>query len=187
MSEKEELRKKIIDTAKDIITEEGYEILSMRKIASKIGYSAGIIYHYFKDKKEIADIICSEYLEELEAKIGERTEESPEKEFFFILKKYISTIIGEPIKYGAIFDMKNISLLKEGNTKNPILKRIENILMEAVEKSIFRKLDVILAAQTILVSANGVAVQIINEKCGEEHSKKLIDHYLYILFKGMLK
>ena len=186
MSEKEEIRRKIVETAKEIITEDGYEILSMRKIAARIDYWAGIIYHYFKDKQEIADIVCREYLEEINEILGENEEESPEREFFVVLKRYITVLVTNPLKYGALFDMKNMKIIEE-QSDNPILKRIEDILRSAEDQAIFRKLEIGIAAKTVLVAANGVAAQIINEKSGEEYGKKLIDHYLYILFKGMLK
>lgn len=58
--EKEIIRKKIIDTANQILVEEGYENLSIRKIANKIEYSPGIIYHYFKDKSEIITFVVEQ-------------------------------------------------------------------------------------------------------------------------------
>jgi len=39
---------------------EGYENVSMRKIADKIEYSAATIYTYFKDKDDILDCLCEE-------------------------------------------------------------------------------------------------------------------------------
>ena len=53
----EETRKSIIDAAVSIGREDGFEELSIRKITDKLGYSAGIVYHYFKDKQEILDTI----------------------------------------------------------------------------------------------------------------------------------
>ena len=53
----EETRKAILDTAVAIGLEEGFEELSIRKITDRLGYSSGIVYHYFKDKQEILDTI----------------------------------------------------------------------------------------------------------------------------------
>lgn len=187
MSEKEELRRKILDTAKTIITEEGYEVLSMRKIAAKIDYSAGILYHYFKDKREIAEIISKEYMKEIDNELGERSDESPEREFFIVLKKYISLIVENPKKYGAVFDMKITPVLNATAETNPLSVRIEGVLTECIEKGIFRKLDTKVSVATLLMMANGIAIQLINENGDGEYSKKIIDHFLYIIFKGMLK
>ena len=51
--EKEEMRELILTAASKIIADEGFEKLSIRKIASKIEYSPSVIYNYFTDKEEI--------------------------------------------------------------------------------------------------------------------------------------
>ncbi|HUE96304.1 MAG TPA: TetR/AcrR family transcriptional regulator [Longimicrobiaceae bacterium] len=48
--EKEALRTRIVESARDIISESGLHALSMRSIAERIEYSPGTIYLYFKDK-----------------------------------------------------------------------------------------------------------------------------------------
>src|ERR1700749_1164314 len=50
---KEETRVNILDASLDIVKEEGWPALSMRKIADKIEYTAPIIYEYFSNKEAI--------------------------------------------------------------------------------------------------------------------------------------
>lgn len=50
---KEETRGKILDAAYAIVREEGWQALSMRKIADAIEYTAPIIYEYFSNKEAI--------------------------------------------------------------------------------------------------------------------------------------
>jgi AcrR family transcriptional regulator len=50
---KEETRENILDAALEIVKEEGWQSLSMRKIADKIEYTAPIIYEYFANKEGI--------------------------------------------------------------------------------------------------------------------------------------
>jgi AcrR family transcriptional regulator len=50
---KEETRANILDAALRIVKEEGWQALSMRKIADKIEYTAPIIYEYFSNKEAI--------------------------------------------------------------------------------------------------------------------------------------
>lgn len=50
---KEETRLNILDAALDIVKDEGWQALSMRKIADKIEYTAPIIYEYFANKEGI--------------------------------------------------------------------------------------------------------------------------------------
>jgi len=58
--EKEGLRDEILDAARTLFVKEGYESVSIRKIADKIEYAPGTIYLYFHDKAEILDRICEE-------------------------------------------------------------------------------------------------------------------------------
>ncbi len=50
---KENTRVNILDAAHDIVKEEGWQALSMRKIADKIEYTAPIIYEYYANKEAI--------------------------------------------------------------------------------------------------------------------------------------
>ena len=50
---KEETRINILDAALQIVKEDGWQALSMRKIADKIEYTAPIIYEYFSNKEAI--------------------------------------------------------------------------------------------------------------------------------------
>jgi hypothetical protein len=50
---KENTRVNILDAAYDIVKDEGWQALSMRKIADKIEYTAPIIYEYYANKEAI--------------------------------------------------------------------------------------------------------------------------------------
>jgi AcrR family transcriptional regulator len=58
--EREGLREEILDAARALFVKEGYESVSIRRIADKIEYAPGTIYLYFRDKAEILDRICEE-------------------------------------------------------------------------------------------------------------------------------
>jgi AcrR family transcriptional regulator len=51
--EKEHLRTAILEAARDILSDEGLDALSMRAIAERIEYSPATIYLYFADKDEL--------------------------------------------------------------------------------------------------------------------------------------
>jgi AcrR family transcriptional regulator len=58
--EKQALRQEILSAARELFANEGYESVSMRKIAEKIEYSPTTIYLYFRDKQEVVQEICTE-------------------------------------------------------------------------------------------------------------------------------
>lgn len=51
--EREELREQILDAAMNILVKEGYEAVTIRRLADEIAYTPGALYSYFKDKEEI--------------------------------------------------------------------------------------------------------------------------------------
>jgi AcrR family transcriptional regulator len=53
-------RQRILETAEQIIAEEGPEKLSMRELAGRIEYSPAALYEYFSSKDEILEAICQE-------------------------------------------------------------------------------------------------------------------------------
>ena len=58
--ERDELRIRILDAARTLFVEQGYEAVSMRKIAEAIEYSPTAIYAYFKDKAALMHELCRE-------------------------------------------------------------------------------------------------------------------------------
>jgi AcrR family transcriptional regulator len=58
--QKEELKAKILQAAKALFMEKGFEETSIRNIAEKIEYSPTTIYLYFKDKDEIFHALHTE-------------------------------------------------------------------------------------------------------------------------------
>ena len=56
--EKEVVRGKILDAARELFVAEGYEAVTMRKIAQAIEYSPTAIYLHFRDKEAVINAIC---------------------------------------------------------------------------------------------------------------------------------
>jgi len=58
--EREELRRKILDAARELFAREGYERVTMRAIAQAIEYSPTAIYHHFEDKDDLVMALCED-------------------------------------------------------------------------------------------------------------------------------
>ena len=57
--QKGQLRQQIMDAARDILVREGYDGLSMRKVAERIDYSPTAIYLHFKDRDDLDLLRCA--------------------------------------------------------------------------------------------------------------------------------
>ena len=56
--EKGEIRMKILDAARELFAEHGYDAVTMRTIAEKIEYTPTAIYYHFKDKDALIRELC---------------------------------------------------------------------------------------------------------------------------------
>lgn len=55
--------REILDAARELFANEGYEMFSMRALAEKTGHSAAAIDSYFKDKDDLLLALCEEVAE----------------------------------------------------------------------------------------------------------------------------
>ena len=56
--ERLELRKKILDAARELFVKRGYEAVTMREIARRIEYSPTALYGHFEDKETLVRELC---------------------------------------------------------------------------------------------------------------------------------
>jgi AcrR family transcriptional regulator len=69
--EREELRRKILEAARELLLREGYAAVTMRRIADAIEYSPTAIYHHFEDKDDVIHSLCREDFARLLAALQE--------------------------------------------------------------------------------------------------------------------
>lgn len=58
--EKEEVRRRILDAARELFATEGYDRVTMRRIAEAIEYSPTALYVHFEDKEDLVRALCQE-------------------------------------------------------------------------------------------------------------------------------
>ena len=81
--DKELFRSKILDAARELIHENGYEKLTIRKIADRIEYSPMSLYNHFADKDDILIALAKEGF----AKIGKALPKPGSGEPLVVLRK----------------------------------------------------------------------------------------------------
>ncbi|MGH7857981.1 MAG: TetR/AcrR family transcriptional regulator [Candidatus Binatia bacterium] len=72
--EKAEVRRAILDAARELFVEKGYEAVTLREIAKRIEYSPTAIYLHFRDKKAVINAICDHDFLALAKKFGKIAE-----------------------------------------------------------------------------------------------------------------
>src|SRR3974377_491950 len=105
--EKTHLRQEILMAASELFVKEGFENVSMRRIAEKIEYSPTTIYLYFKDKAELLEQGCHGTFERLSAHLKRILEQpgDPTERLKRGLLAYIHFGLENPHHYRATFMM----------------------------------------------------------------------------------
>jgi len=105
--EKKELRQEILDAAREMFVRDGFENVSMRKIAEKIEYSPTTIYLYFQDKADLLDCLCEETFARLVKKqtILDQSVSDPLERLRKSLRSYIEFGLKHPNHYKVTFMM----------------------------------------------------------------------------------
>jgi AcrR family transcriptional regulator len=104
---REDLKKDILEAAKELFITKGLESTSIRNIAEKIEYSPATIYLYYKDKNEIVHALHSEGFKMLVSHfevLGHIT--NPFERLKGMGRAYIQFAVQNPDIYQLIFIMK---------------------------------------------------------------------------------
>jgi AcrR family transcriptional regulator len=162
--EKDEKRQRILDTAGQIILDEGYEKLTVRKLADKLEYSAGTIYLYFKDKGELIYEYCDETFELLldEMENLDDPARDPLEGFREAGRAYVRFALRNPSAYIVTFNLpppSDVQGFLEHNTPAGMkcYEILRTLILRCQEKGYFREMEIEAAAQGVWASVHGLA------------------------------
>ena len=99
-----ETRQRIIDAARDLFVERGYEATSMRAIADRIEYTPTAIYHHFKSKEALLTELCASDFTHLAGHFHriDRVED-PVERLRIIGRAYVDFALEHPMHYQLMF------------------------------------------------------------------------------------
>jgi len=190
--EKKELRQEILDAARDLFVHEGYENVSMRKIADKIEYSPTTIYLYFQDKADLLDCICEETMSRLVRKqtVLEQTVEDPLERLRRGLRAYIEFGLKHPNHYKVTFMMLQ-PVAENANCRSrdmgkQAFNHLRTTLALCVERHFLEVADIEVSAQALWAVIHGVtSLLITHTKFPWADRERLIETVIENAIAGM--
>lgn len=172
LREKQLLRQEILDAARALFVRQGYENVSMRKIAEKIDYSPTTIYLHFKDKEELMFAVCEETFRSLVQELAavEKGTKDPVEALKKGLIAYVDFGLRHPQHYLISFviphehghdSSRYVSPEATGMKAFAFLARG---IQECIRQKKFRAVDVAVASQSLWAAVHGVTSLLIVHK-----------------------
>lgn len=101
--QKAELRSELVQAAHKLVQEEGYEGLTIRKLAKRVGYAPMSVYSYFADKQDILFALAEDAFETLARRIEEHPSDDPIEALQAVMTEYAAFGLGNPNEYRTVF------------------------------------------------------------------------------------
>jgi AcrR family transcriptional regulator len=165
---RKDLRQQILETAEELFVREGYEKVTMRKIAGRIEYSPTTIYHHFTDKGELFVCLLEGYHARLLAVMREinSREEDPLAALKRGMRAYAEFGLANPSYYKLAFlnppEFKAESYLVEGSKGTELFLTLRGSVERCIRQGLFRPMDAGLAAQILWTMNHGVTSLLIS-------------------------
>lgn len=192
--EKEALRQEILDAARALFVTEGYENVSMRRIAEKIEYSPTTIYLYFRDKGDLLYQICEETFAGLVTALERirKKQDDPLAGLREGCRAYVQFGLRHPDHYRLTFMFPAWELSTQdhytyaGSMGQRAFSYLEEGVAECMKQGKLRKTDVPATAQAIWAAIHGVTSLLITDKDFPwVKQNKLVDHLIDTLIAGL--
>ncbi len=149
--EREEMRRRILTAASNLIEEEGYDKLTIRKVADRIEYSPMALYNHFADKDAILQALAEEAFGRFLASFPRRSTGSPLNVLRRYMLNYVQFAIDQPEQYRIIFmtprggkrsdqanDKQTTEHVPEGGSRIAFAKLVEGVAACGGEYEAFR-------------------------------------------------
>jgi AcrR family transcriptional regulator len=163
--EREEIRTSIIDAAREMFAAEGFEAVTMRRIADRIEYSPTAIYFHFKDKNALLRELCDIDFRKLANQFGEIAQiPDPVERLRQAGHAYVQFGINNPNHYRLMFMTPHPPLdpseseIERGNPEEDAYAFVKSIIADGIAQNRFTRGngDVELIAQTVWAGVHGV-------------------------------
>jgi AcrR family transcriptional regulator len=172
--EREEIRGKILDAARDLFVAEGYDAVTMRRIADKIEYSPTAIYFHFRDKEALLKELCEhDFLSLAQQFVAMDEIADPLEKLKATGHAYLQFGLDYPNHYRLMFMTPHPPVqpdeCEKGNPQEDAYAFLKAIVIQALSEKRFRPeyKDADLIAQTVWSGVHGV-VSLHIAKCNDD-------------------
>jgi AcrR family transcriptional regulator len=165
----------ILDAAREIFVDHGYESFSMRKLAEKIEYSPGSIYLHFKNKEELFECLVEESFARLLKTLSDLENgqqwDDPVEELRKGMWAYVEFGLRNQSDYRFAF-MLTPPVERRPYKVHGAFEVLRNMVRRCVEEKRFRAVDVETTSQVLWASVHGITSLLIQRPAFPWTSRK---------------
>lgn len=163
--EKQELREQILDAARELFAQYGYDAVTMRRIAEAIEYSPTALYLYFKDKDDLLRELCATDFRHLARHFQEIAAiADPVERLRQTGMAYVEFALSHPNHYRLMFmtpepvPPSEEVLAKKGNPEEDAYAFLRSIVQDCIRQEKFRPelTDVEAVSQVLWAGVHGL-------------------------------
>jgi len=165
--QKQLLRQQILDAARELLVREGYDQLSMRRVADRIDYSPTAIYLHFKDKQELVFSLCEESFAKLVRELETLATDYPDPLVRLRkgMERYIAFGLKNPNHYLPAFVLpppadldakRQQAMLSPESSGMRALATLRDTIADGVKAKKLRKVDPDVAARSTWAALHGI-------------------------------
>ena len=169
------LRQQILDAARDLLVRDGYEKLSMRRVAERIDYSPTAIYLHFTDKQDLVFSLCDETFAKLVLELETLPQEfsDPLVRLRKGCERYIAFGLNHPDHYVPAFVLpppedldpkRKQELMSPESNGLKALRCLRDCIADGVRARKLRKVDPDVAARAAWAAIHGITSLLITHK-----------------------
>ncbi len=192
---REEFRQEILDAARELFINEGYEKFSMRRLAEKIDYSATTIYLYFKNKDDLLFAICEEFFGHFFAQLNHirAVSQDPVETLRQAILYLMNFGLKNPNQYKLIFFTKSVYGTREELVEKESMARntyfvFKEIVQDCVNAGKLREIEVDVIVDTLGIASHGVIAKSIYCADFLKDRSDIVAHTLVdLLLRGLQK
>jgi AcrR family transcriptional regulator len=191
--EREELREQILDVAMTIFINEGYEAVTIRRLADEVAYTPGALYSYFADKEALVFALAVRSSEHLNSVF--RALEStahPLERLWAIGRAYIKFAMEHQAAYDLMFIMSTpIPTMVETGFKDAYTAFyiLRKTVQECMEQGFLPRADADMAAYALWSFVHGSVSLMIRKRLAmipEDKYHDLLEGAFSFLINAML-
>lgn len=188
-SNENNLKDRIIETARQVLLSDGYRNFSLRKIARELGVSATSIYLHFENRDDLVHTLMENAIERLNNRLEKSiaTASDPISKLEALAHEYVDFALGHPREYQIIYLISSEEMTRYPKEKFRKARRgyeiVMSVLEQGVESGLIAEKKPRLAAYTFWAQLHGVMSVVLSKRLDnrldqQEFIEEAIEHII---------